>query len=159
MPFQSVVHNCLISLPAYRAQYVACKTSLATPSTSLILAMILLVLAYTGEDRIKANVSDVILKHEKIQPQNPNLTMDFDNANPDKPWKFPSLSQNSNITKEIVNTNADKPWDFFTLGRNSNITMDIVNANADKPWYYYYLTQNPEITMQIVNANPQKPWA
>ncbi|RKO83148.1 hypothetical protein BDK51DRAFT_32187 [Blyttiomyces helicus] len=68
MPLHCVVYYCLISLPAYRTQYVARKTTLETPSTSSILDMILSVLAYTGDDRIRADISDVILKHKKIQP-------------------------------------------------------------------------------------------
>ncbi|RKO85841.1 hypothetical protein BDK51DRAFT_46280 [Blyttiomyces helicus] len=59
MPFHSVVYYCLISLPAYCTQYVARKTTLETPSTSSILDMILWVLAYTGDDRIKADIPDL----------------------------------------------------------------------------------------------------
>ena len=43
---------------------------------------------------------------------NPNITMEFVNANPDKPFNWYMLSSNPNITMEIVNDNPDKPWNW-----------------------------------------------
>ena len=52
------------------------------------------------------------------------------------------LSDNPNITWDIVQNNPDKPWDYRWLSNNPNITWDIVEANPDKPWNYKMLSQN-----------------
>ena len=73
-------------------------------------------------------------------------------------WDWNGLSQNPIITFDIVESNPDKPWDWRFLSRNPNITFDIVKANPDKPWVLGYLSRNPNITWDIVQTNPDKPW-
>ena len=90
--------------------------------------------------------------------ENPNITWEIVQANPDKHWSFFSLSQNPNITCDIVQANIDKPWYFEWLSENPNITWEIVQANPDKDWHFYALSENPNITWEIVKANPDKPW-
>ena len=57
-------------------------------------------------------------------------------------WNYIILSQNPNITWEIVQNNPDKDWDYYCLSKNPNITWDIVQQNPDKQWGYSYLSQN-----------------
>ena len=95
---------------------------------------------------------------DMLLSQNPNITWEIVQANPDKPWCFNMLSKNSNITWDIVQANPDKSWIFFKLSRNPNITWEIVQANPDKSWRYSVLSENPNITWDIVQANPDKPW-
>ena len=44
------------------------------------------------------------------------------------------LSENPNITWEIIQANPDKEWNWYLLSGNPNITWDIVEANPDNPW-------------------------
>ena len=62
--------------------------------------------------------------------------------NPDKPWKWSSMSKNPNITWEIIRDNPDKPWDWYYISMNSNITMDIIRDNPDKPWKWSSISMN-----------------
>ena len=79
-----------------------------------------------------------------------NLVKDYVNESLD--WY--GLSENPNITWEIVEANPDIPWDWYGLSRNPNITMDIVEANPDKSWDWNWLN----IYQSIKNANPDKSW-
>ena len=95
---------------------------------------------------------------DMLLSQNPNITWEIVQANPDKPWNFKMLSQNPNITWEIVQANPNKPWRFFWLSGNPNITWEIVQDNPDENWCFGWLSENPNITWEIVKANPDKPW-
>ena len=74
---------------------------------------------------------------------------------PDKEWSWFWLSENPNITWDIVQKNPQIPWDWYWLSTNPNITWDIVQANPDKKWSWIGLSRNPNITWKIVQANPQ----
>jgi hypothetical protein len=69
---------------------------------------------------------------------------------------FPKLADNPYITWEIVQANPDIPWDYYNLSINPNITWEIVKANPDIPWGYRMLLLNPNITPKIINANRDK---
>ena len=73
---------------------------------------------------------------DMLLSQNPNITWEIVQANPDKPWRYSMLSRNPNITWEIVQANPDENWNFNMLSKNPNITWDIVKANPDKCWNY-----------------------
>ena len=74
--------------------------------------------------------------------ENPNITWEIVQNNPDKPWTYSMLSQNPNITWEIIKNNSNKSWDYSLFSKNPNITWKIVQQNPDKPWSYSYLSQN-----------------
>jgi hypothetical protein len=59
------------------------------------------------------------------------------------------LSQNPNITPDIVQANPDKPWNYDALSIHPNITSDIVSENLDKPWNFNELAQKQEINQTI----------
>ena len=88
--------------------------------------------------------------------QNPNITWDVVNSNPDKPWDWFWLSRHPNITWDVITSNPEKPWDWSCLSRN--ITWDMVTSNPEKPWDWHGLSQNPNITWDMVTSNPEKPW-
>ena len=90
--------------------------------------------------------------------QNPNITMEMIETNPDKPWDWSCISRNPNITMEIIENNPDKPWDWICISQNPNITMEFIEKYMDKPWDWYYISQNPNITMEIIEKYPEKPW-
>ena len=46
---------------------------------------------------------------------NPNITMEFIKANPDKPWNWHRISRNPNITMKMIKENTDKPWDWYHI--------------------------------------------
>ena len=63
---------------------------------------------------------------------------------PDKSWLWHGLSANPNITWEFIEANPDKPWWWWDyLSKNHNITWEIVEANPGKPWMWDYLSNNP----------------
>ena len=59
------------------------------------------------------------------------------------PWNYYGLSQNPNITWEIVQANPEKDWSYRYLSMNPNITWEIVQANPQIPWHYGSLSMNP----------------
>ena len=68
---------------------------------------------------------------------------DYIKEHPDKNWvDYYEISQNPNITWDIIEANPDKPWQYGVVDRNPNITWDIVEANLDKPWRYDWLAKN-----------------
>ena len=90
--------------------------------------------------------------------QNPNITWEFVQAHPDKPWYWPWLSRNPNITWDIVQAHLEMPWDWNGLSCNPNITWDIVQAHPKIEWDWYLLSQNLNITCEIVQDHPEMPW-
>jgi hypothetical protein len=86
---------------------------------------------------------------------NPNLTMEFINANPDKPWDWIGISSNPNLAMEFI-ANPDKPWSWWHISCNPNIKLQDIFANSDKPWNWEYISQNSNITIEIIEANPDK---
>jgi len=88
--------------------------------------------------------------------QNPNITWEIVQANPDKDWNYGFLSENPNITWDIIKANPDKGWSYFWLSANPNITWDIIQSNSDKDWKYYMLSKNPNITYEIIKENKDK---
>ena len=49
---------------------------------------------------------------------NPNITMEFIEKYPDKPWDWGYISQNPNITIEFIEKYHDKPWNWKALSGN-----------------------------------------
>ena len=43
---------------------------------------------------------------------NPNITVDFIENNPDKPWDWEGISMNPNITMDFIEKHSDKPWNM-----------------------------------------------
>ena len=82
--------------------------------------------------------------------RNPNITLDFIEANPDKPWDWSGISLNPNITFDFIEANPDKPWDWFEISYNPNITLDFIEANPDKPWDWYWISSNKFIYDNVI---------
>ncbi len=53
--------------------------------------------------------------------QNPNITWDIVQSNPQINWNYRYLSNNTNITWKIVKSNPQVPWDYEELSSNSMI--------------------------------------
>jgi hypothetical protein len=80
---------------------------------------------------------------------NPNITWEIIQQNPDKDWNYEWLSSNPNITWEIIQENSDtlrfrgrNDWSYDWLSANPNITWEIIQENQDKPWNYDSLSKN-----------------
>ena len=56
--------------------------------------------------------------------------------------EFDYLSNNPIVTWNIIQANPDKDWDWNGISRNSNITWDIIQANPDKNWDWYSISCN-----------------
>ena len=74
--------------------------------------------------------------------ENPNITWNIIQNNPDKPWNWNYISINPNITLEIIQQNPNKPWKWHLLSNNPNITLEMIQANLDKPWDWYDISYN-----------------
>ena len=68
------------------------------------------------------------------------------------------ISENPNITWEIIENNPDKDWSWMFISENPNITMEIIENNPDKNWDWYFISCNPNITWEIIENNPDKDW-
>ena len=76
----------------------------------------------------------------------------------EKCWSWAGLNYNPNITLEFVQANPEKHWNWDALSWNPNITWEIVQAHPEKNWDWYGLSENPNITWEIVQAHPEKEW-
>ena len=52
------------------------------------------------------------------------------------------ITQNPNITWEIIQNNPDKKWSWFWIVLNSNITWEIIQNNSDIEWDLYMISYN-----------------
>ena len=92
-----------------------------------------------------------------IISDNPNITMEFIEKYPNKPWSWLQYL-NSNITMEIIEKYPNKPWSWNDISENPNITMEFIEKYPNKPWDWAYISENPNITMEIIEKYPDKPW-
>jgi hypothetical protein len=115
---------------------------------------------------IELNTNEPLHYYDKIQwdlewnwiSQNPNITLEIIESNPNYPWDWDSISYNPNITIEIIEKNPEKPWEWLQISQNPNITMKIIEVNQNKEWNWYCISRNPNITWKIIESNPNKPW-
>jgi hypothetical protein len=104
-------------------------------------------------------ITEHILANANAHIIEPHLGMTHDGVDGFYAYLFEAISQNPNITWEIVEANPEWPWDYPWLSGNPNITWEIVQANPDKNWCFEQLgTNNPNITWDIIDANPDAPW-
>lgn len=115
--------------------------------------------------------------------RNPNVTIQFLNKYPTKPWNWEELSKNLSFT--IIRANltrhewdwkgisanptlclnflqqhvADYDWDWFSLSRNPCVTIEFLNATQHYKWNWSAVSQNPNITTDFVRSTLHKPWA
>lgn len=77
-----------------------------------------------------------------------------------KPWNWCAISGNPNITMDFINANSDKPWSWCAISSSPSITLDIINAYPDKPWEWGWrgISRNPNITADFIVANLDLPW-
>ena len=133
--------------------------------------------------RINPSETSGALLGDKVEwkslSRNPDITMEFVLAHPDKPWDWKWLSYNPNITMEFVlapfsrrgeavtHDYSDKPWDWGMLSTNPNITMEFVLTHSEKPWDWGMMSYNPNITLEDVLTHSEgqspddpsgKPW-
>ena len=73
---------------------------------------------------------------------NPNITIDFVLANPNKPWNYYNLSSNPNITMEFIKNNPYKSWDYHYISRNKHIMIEFIKNNINKKWDWFELSKN-----------------
>ena len=84
--------------------------------------------------------------------ENPSITWDVVTKNPEYEWSYSGLCSNPNITWDIVSQRLWRKWDYWRLGRNPNITSDIVLKNRDKPWRHTSLCQNPNVDWSVIET-------
>ena len=80
---------------------------------------------------------------------------------PDKVnWAF--ISSNRNLTLEWIENYPDKPWHWGEDGisSNPNLTLDIIEKYPDKPWYWgqWGISENRSLTFDIIEKFPDKEW-
>ena len=89
---------------------------------------------------------------------NPNITWDIIQSNPDCDWNLRLLPLNSNITWDIIRSNLDKNWDWGIVSSMDDLPLDFIQANLDKNWDWSYLSLHPNMTLEFVKNNLDKPW-
>ena len=90
---------------------------------------------------------------------NPNITMEFIEKYPEKPWDWDFISRNPNLTMAMIAKYPYKPWNWNHISLNKNITMEIIENNPDKSWNWNYgISYNPNLTMEIIDKYSDKPW-
>jgi hypothetical protein len=84
---------------------------------------------------------------------NPNITMEFIEKHPEKPWDWESISDNPNITMEIIEAHPEEHWDWVSISMNPNITMDIIEKYPEKPWDWLGISKNPNLTTEFIEKH------
>ena len=74
--------------------------------------------------------------------ENPNITIEFIEKYPDKPWDWKYISCIDNLTMEIIDKYPDKPWDWDEISGHQNLTMKIIEKYPDKPWNWQKILGN-----------------
>ena len=77
---------------------------------------------------------------DAISSNYPNITMEFIEKHPDKPWNWYYISLNSNITMEIIEKYPNKPWNWGGISMNPNLTMEIIEKYPNKPWNWEWIS-------------------
>lgn len=90
---------------------------------------------------------------------NPNLTLDFVLAHPEKGWSWLDISSNQNIKLKDIIEHMDLPWYWPDVSKNPNITMQFVLENIDKSWNWVSLSVNPAIKLIDIENNLDKNWS
>ena len=106
---------------------------------------------------------------------NPNITVEFIETYPNKPWDWKRILDNANIPFNKLYELANKynpnisfghwwkdDWDdldddlydkmanfWRSVGRNSNTTLNIIEKHIDK-WDWETLSQNPNLTIEFI---------
>jgi hypothetical protein len=92
-----------------------------------------------------------------------DLSLEWIEKYPNKPWDWRVLSRNHNLTLEWIEKYPDKPWDWncFGLSDNPSITLEWLEKYPDKPWYWgrYGLSKNPNLTVEWFEKYPDKHWS
>lgn len=91
---------------------------------------------------------------------NPNMTMEWIDAFPDKPWDWMYLSQTIKMDLTWFRKHLDKPWNWSWLSKNPSITLEWIDAFPDKNWWWgnFGLSSNPHLDFAIVHKYPNKDW-
>jgi hypothetical protein len=69
-----------------------------------------------------------------------NITRDFIEENPDKPWDWWGISANPNITWDIIFTGSTDPMKHIGFSK-------CVNENPDRSLNWFVLSENPNILL------------
>jgi hypothetical protein len=75
---------------------------------------------------------------------------------PNKPWVWSSLSKNPNITMEFIEANLNKSWNWYEMSLNPNLTIEFIEAHPNKPWDWDYISHNYFIYDDIVCEQQMK---
>jgi len=91
-----------------------------------------------------------------------NSFEEFLSNNFDKKWDWISLSRNPQITTQFVDAYPDKPWFYGATGlsSNPNITPSYVQLYNYKNWDYGKdgLSSNPSMTLEFIQQTINNRW-
>ena len=71
---------------------------------------------------------------------------------------FQCTSKNTNITLEFIEKYPHKPWDWYYISYNPSITLEFIEKYPEKPWDWHSLSYNPSITIEIIEKYLDKSW-
>jgi len=86
------------------------------------------------DDGICRQVSEQTVGLVRYQRVNPNLTMEYVEKHPDKPWNWEKISTRHDLTMQYVGEHAEKPWDWIQISCNPIVTLEYIGEHPDAPW-------------------------
>lgn len=92
--------------------------------------------------------------------QNPNMTWEFIENNPNFAWNWASVCLNPCITPDIIRNNPGYAWHFSLLSRNPSMTREFVEEMKDRAdpwgnWDSHGLLMNPSVSSSVeIENNP-----
>jgi hypothetical protein len=96
-------------------------------------------------------------KDEYIQWKG-NLPMHLLNTIRDAQWSYRELSKNPNITLDFIEANIEKNWDWNLLSDNPHLTISFIQKHKDRKWNWFALSKNKAIKKKDRDTYPGLPW-
>ncbi len=89
---------------------------------------------------------------------NPNVTLDYIDEHPEKPWDWRGISSNVNLTIKYIDENPEKPWNWSVISYNKNISIEDIIYKPHYSWDWNNISSNPALTMACVEKYKDSPW-
>lgn len=83
--------------------------------------------------------------------QNPIVTQEIVELNPNFNWRWDGLCRNPNFN--CINVKNLKELDWRSISQNANTTMEYIENNPDKPWHYLNISINPNLTYDFLRKH------
>lgn len=97
--------------------------------------------------------------HWSTLGDNPNITYEFIQKNPQLPWKFDYMDENPSIPWNVLLTLKDYDnFNIAVLSSHPSVTWNVVQDHPEVKWDADGLCMNPNISWKIIQENPLWNW-